>query len=653
MPALLNESSERINRSHAAVEPVRGRWRAVRQSLQGHWGWMLSLLLVGVGAKFWLIQRSGSPLPYFDQWDGEAAAVYIPYLEHQLSVADLFRAHNEHRIFFTHAYNLLLLVLNGQWDGQLQMVVNAVIHCMCVAGFGWLMARLLGRRKWPFIWPLLALALVLPFAWENTLWGFQSQFYFLLIASLLTLWWLGVSESRSSRWWWGVIAGTLGLFTVASGFLAAAAVLGLAVLDILKQRRNWRRHMPTLVVCALIMATGLLVKVHVPQHDALQAHSVHAFLIALGKNLAWPSVTRPWLAFLNVFPLLGLGWIYLRSKDKPDSASQMILGVGIWAVLQSLAIAYARGGFGNPPDWRYMDASSFIMIANGLSILLLLARYRERLRFAPVWYAGFAAWLLAGLSGLWLVTDLAEKFGLPPWKVRQSARLANARAFIATDDEQVFEHKEPSSLPFPYVAELVFLLRTPDIRTNLPACVREPLRVLRKAGGDGSFQTNGWTLVQADAPTERSWGSYTALGAGAHGTFESLPVQKSALPYLEIPVAGHLGEAGVSLELVDITSGRITAVRPSQVAGERWVNAYVRAPAGEFKIVARDESGSKWFAFKEPREVGRLSFWAIEMVAAWKGILAAGAGCFALNLAFALKGWLREKPHPSGQTAGS
>ena len=73
------------------------------------WLWALSLFLVGLGAKLWLILRFGTPLPFWDQWE-EARVVYLPYFEGKLSLAGLFSAHNEHRIFFTRIYGLGLLL---------------------------------------------------------------------------------------------------------------------------------------------------------------------------------------------------------------------------------------------------------------------------------------------------------------------------------------------------------------------------------------------------------------------------------------------------------------------------------------------------------------------------------------------------------------
>ena len=194
--------------------------------------WMLSLLLVGAGARLWLIQTFGTPLPFWDQWD-ETRVVFVPFFQGKLSLADLLSPHNEHRIFFTRVYDLSLLLLNGQWDNQLQMVANVFIYSATLAGFGWLLGRLLGRNFWLLITLPLMLTLALPFAWENTLAGFQSQVYFMTFFSLLTLWLLGFYKPGSLPWSCGVLTACCSLFTMGSGFLAPASVCALVTLRML------------------------------------------------------------------------------------------------------------------------------------------------------------------------------------------------------------------------------------------------------------------------------------------------------------------------------------------------------------------------------------------------------------------------------------
>ena len=143
--------------------------KARENFFDGFFFWALSLFFLGMGMKLLMMQRCVNPLPYFDQWESEAMAIYVPYYENALTIADLFRPQSEHRIFLTHVYDLALLLLNRQWDSQLQMVFNAVIHSATIAGFAWLMAILLGRRYWLFVWIPLAVTLLSPFTWENAL----------------------------------------------------------------------------------------------------------------------------------------------------------------------------------------------------------------------------------------------------------------------------------------------------------------------------------------------------------------------------------------------------------------------------------------------------------------------------------------------------
>jgi len=114
---------------------------------------------------------------------------------------------------------------------------------------------------------------------------------------------------------------------------------------------------------------------------------------------------------------------------------------------------------------------------------------------------------------------------------------------------------------------------------------------------------------------------------------ESLPVRKSRLPYLEISVTGNLGEQNLSLELVNLATGEQTTVKPSRIAGSKWLSRYVKAPASEFKL---------WPGTRA-KPLGSLSKRRVRLAAspsgpsrpsnAWKYLLFAGLGLFLFNLA--------------------
>ena len=594
------------------------------------WLWMLSLFLVGLGARLLLIHRFGTPLPFWDQWE-EARTAFIPYFEGRLSLADFFAPHNENRILFNRLYGPVLLLLNGQFDNQLEMVANAFLYPAGIAGFGWLLARLMGRRFWPLISLPLMAALALPFAWENTLSGFHSQYYFMILFTLLTIWLLGLHEPGSIKWCFGVPVAIGALFTLVGGLLAAAAVCGLVILKVLRQPPAWKRLWPTVAVGILVVGLGLALKIEVAHHRVMMAHSVTEFLVSLGKYLAWPWIVLPLFAVFNMLPLLLLAWCYLRDRQSRMPADELVLAVGLWAVLQAVAAAYARGGK-DYPQWRYMDCTCFVMIANALSLMLLWGRCSKRLPFRRYFRVATALWVVASALGLVLLNSRAWRIDIPERQFLHRAQLQTTRAYMATEDIRVFDGKPKEQLALyegdPYAPQpqhigekLVKFLDNPCVRRILPACVRDPLRVV--PDNVTGFITNGTARTKPNIPGEVTWSSYTNEGAANKGRFESLPVSRGRLPFLEFRVAGDLGQPGLSLTLIDLSSGKTTSVKPLKALGDNWRTFQVRAPHGDFKIIAVDESSNGWFAFQAPREVGWLS-WAAEGLASFGGSLFLG-----------------------------
>ena len=107
--------------------------------------------------------------------------------------------HNEHRIFFTRLLALGLLMANGQWDPQLQQVVNTGLHAMTALVVAMMFWRASDGRRLNLVVVFCAVLFTLPFGWENTLAGFQSSFYLLLLFSVLSLA-LTVKRVRSAAW---------------------------------------------------------------------------------------------------------------------------------------------------------------------------------------------------------------------------------------------------------------------------------------------------------------------------------------------------------------------------------------------------------------------------------------------------------------------
>ena len=203
---------------------------------------LVALLVIVCGARLWIADVCGSPAPFWDQWDAEGNKLFVPFLRGELSWWHIVKPHNEHRIVLTRLLALGLFQVNRMWDPRLEMVVNALI----AAGSATLIAHLLlleiGVKWWRQVISAVALLWALPYGFENTVWGFQSQVYFLVLFSFLALWGLACGPPYSVRWWVGVASAVLACLTMASGFLAGLVVVAIRCLAIALDRRTWRAH---------------------------------------------------------------------------------------------------------------------------------------------------------------------------------------------------------------------------------------------------------------------------------------------------------------------------------------------------------------------------------------------------------------------------
>jgi hypothetical protein len=594
------------------------------------------LFLVVFGARLWLIQHYGNALPFWDQWDGEGALVLKPWIEGNLSLGALFAPHNEHRIVLTRLLALGLFNLNGQWDALLEMAVNAAL-CGVIA-----VVMAVGIFKmfppW-FRWPallLLATLFALPFAWENTLAGFQSQFYFLLLFSLLAIWGLGLHTWRSGAWWVGVVALLLACLSMATGFFAALAVLALHTLRWLKQRgRASASDLVTALICLAAVGVGWITKTDVPGHEVLKATSLLGWLMALLRCLAWPWHTMRGLALVMQLPVVFLLIAYIFRSGPPWEAKarariELLLGVAFWFLGQTAAIAYARGAPSEPLSSRYMDILAIGATVNFLAALLLTAQARSlgRKRLPMLLLVG---WLLLFTSGVIPLTVNDFQHELPGRRAMQRTEESNVKGYVRSGNARLYLDNKPQlDLPYPFKARLQGLLDDPMIRPILPANVRPHIHfeTLTSNQASDAFVKSGYDTKTVVPLYETVWGSYTpSKGNAAEGSWQGRLEYAPELPYLRMDVSGYLGESSLTLTLRDEGSGEEAAIHPGRTARERWQANFIEAPgkkSRELSLIAKDQSPTRWFAFMEPVEVGRLSYWTLCLLGWSSAIIIAG-----------------------------
>ena len=594
--------------------------------------WLLALSLVALGAKLWVIQIYGPPVPSGDQW-GETELLLQPWLAGHLTWDAWFAPHNEHRIFLTRALDVLVLWLNRQWDPLLQMVINAFIHTGYACGLAYVLWHFTGRNHAGLICALLMPFFALPFASENTIHGFQSQMYFLNIFSLLTIIGLGFSSPGGGWWFCGLAAAVMSLFTMGSGLLASLAVIGLLVLRQLKQGGLFQGQWLTLGSSLAVFISGLILDVAIQKHWHYRPGRFWAIGEALLGNLAWPFINYPPLLLVLCLPLAIVLVKYFQSDFKNPRAAEFVLVLGFWGFLQAAALAYGRPYLGNSS--RYMDTLCTFSVAS-LASLFILGENPEHRGFSRS-LMGFLAMAWAGglFLGMWQISWATMGGGRAENYMQFSRRMGrieeqNVRAFLATDDPACLLNKPFGEVPYSDAGALVELLRDPNLLRIMPAACRPPLKLDRDENSDASMIVNGGLRGTPDPKFVPVW-SNCSNGAVMAGHFVSKPLC-ATLPNLSLKLYFRPGPEGVSLQLVEQSTGRRIALRPKLAGG--WQTLMVSAPSGPFRLEIANRNHNTRVAVGEINQWGRLSGYALFLLDHAVVILLTG-----LSLAMLLSAW--------------
>jgi hypothetical protein len=594
-------------------------------------GLFVCLFAIVVGGRWGVINQFGTDLPQWDQWDAEGLHLLVPWFQHRFTLAELFFAHNEHRVVLTKLLNLTLTLANGQWDQRLESVVNAFLAGLLAVALFWLGTSRLAARWHGPLFVIIAAGLGLPLAWQNVIAGFHSQQFFLIGLSFGAIVCLGEARPWSRAWWLGAICAVLALGSMATGFLASLIVICILSVRVQKREIPGPATTVTLFLCTVVAAVGWFTRVTVGYHDGLKAQTAGEFALSLIHSLQWPMTTAPWTLILLWLPW---SWLALRTIfGRPEGSGRpfdwTLTALGGWVIAQLLATAYARGVGGDPPASRYIDTLVFGAVVNAMAAAWLVQGNGGN----PAKRTGLLSWKIATLA--WaavfadgVYTQAAEIFSaeLPPLRANEAASEQDVRDYLATGDES---YLASGPIPYPGVAAFLERIRLPELRFLLPVSVRTPL-ALTLGAEQTSFishdsrppsRLDPFATASGSAPTgfanrlqplsnRTTWGSFGGGGAADIGVWTSAPLT-AAPGWLMFQTAGQLGEPGVALELRDASTHELlAAVSPTKVAGDSWRAAYARAPRAPFIVVARDQDAARWLAFAEPVEMGPLSHWA-------------------------------------------
>ncbi len=524
-------------------------------------------------ARIVYVSLYASPLPFWDQWD-ELDRQIRPWFNNNWHFVQLFAPHGEHRIAFTRGISLLLAVANDHvFDNLVEAYANAFIYALLWAVLCALLVRhdTSNHRPWLIALGIMALG-VLPFDWENTLIGFQNQFYLMELFAVVGV---GIAAYRSISLGTVISLAILALasvFTMGSGLLMAPAVCVAVLLRAWREPTQRRYTFSALIAMVVVAAFGLVLLLHSREHGVLHAHHASQLITALIVSLIWP-LQHPlqvshWL-FAGMLWTPSVIWAIRFLKNRRNEADEVFaIALAVWVLLQCLAIAYARGHDMRFLSSRYSEIPAIGIAANAWLALKLVSQTRawKRLVFGAALVCGTA---LVGWA-FWRRTP-GDLLALQQRHAFTTVETSNVRHYLAGRPLPLLPEGS-LDLPYPSAARLRNLLDSAEIRALLPPAVfpsfdfRHPaplssFAVLLQRSIRGWFPNDVWTVdVRAVA---------TAPPATFHAYISLIP--------------DHAGNPQCSLDAIDgkPAAGVDTIDRDTVVIFQGWAGNGESRPVGK------------------------------------------------------------------------
>ncbi|HEX4083485.1 MAG TPA: hypothetical protein VHY22_01135 [Chthoniobacteraceae bacterium] len=559
---------------------------------------LAGLFLLICGSRFWIIHEFGNATPYWDDWS-TGAKIITSYQEGTYTPLELFESHNEHRSAYTQMLVLSLFRANRQWDPTLQMVAQAPFDALAIVLFVFLAGSFMSDLAKTALAGFSACLGVLPFGWQNTLWGDQSCFYFAMLFGIALIWFCWRYDALTPRWWIGALLSFGSLFTMASGVFPIVAVIGFLMVRLIVERgKNWLPRVAAIAILTAIVLFGIAIIPRIP--DNMAATNFHEFFGALTGIFAWPCGAH-WAGLVIQAPLILLT-LALALRRVPFADGRwfvVIVGASFW--IQDLATAWRRC-----KSWdasRYCD--SWVMLLLILAASLYFFRGclpgRRRILIYPI----AAVWFSVCLYGvLDLAVNQLPRAILDKWSTMLQME-NNVRQYLMTRDPGWLRRK----IPFPSADLLRQILDSETLRPVLPSnLIGSSLNPLAQKPGGAGFAKNGYPS-EMPALNKPVYGSY-GIGKARRKGWMTLDFQvPSGTREIEMQVAGYPNANGDALKMEEQHHHPSYSIAPPLNPGNNWQTVFITLTKGTtfFQISAKDEADEadeKWIAFSMPAVAG-------------------------------------------------
>lgn len=433
------------------------------------------VFLLVAGARLHWLKLYSRPMPFWDDWKAGVIDMILPFRGGYLDWQALFLPQAEHRVLLTRLVTLTGGLLNGEWDPRVSMALSAFLFAGTIALLCGLLART--GSRWGVV---LACGLAgwscLPFDPTNIFWANQSPMYALNLAAVVLLCIATDGQPTRITWLGAIAAGLLSIFTMGAGFVAPLVAGGLCLLA------AWKPTPPDeeaaapsrrLVILALLLFAigGFGLSLH--RESSMLTDDYARTWARLAPTLlartSWPLSPHVGYTLIVWLPWVALSCQLLVAKGSTPLA-RAAFGLGAWALIGLVGLAYSRPNDPAPFESRYYTLMSAAVLAATLATAALAQTRSRRIG-------------LIGLCVLALAvsTTAMVKIGLDNRALAQATLTSRSaydnvvRPFLATGDPKPLQRAPFEILPYWNGAELADLLDAPALQDWLPAVLRSTL----------------------------------------------------------------------------------------------------------------------------------------------------------------------------------
>jgi hypothetical protein len=386
---------ERVDLSSTSALPAANVPRPRRKLLSALLFLVALVPIVFIG---FIINRYGVNVPYADEWSN--LILVEKWDTGQLTFADLFRAHNGHRIFVPRLI-FLAFVEMAHGNVRAEMFFSLLVCGLTSAGLLYLLRRTV-RTSWPrllALWALINVFLFSPIQAENWLWGFQFQIF------LSNLCVVGALIAVTANLRVAIRVTLAALFAVAGMFSFGQGVLIWPLIALLMiARGETRRRVLIWGGVSLLILCGSFFSYHGKDLTRAVAHwwDYPLFFVAfLGAPLGQIPNANPMVLPVVVGAILGAAYFGLLISCLPRGVAErdaVWLALGAYPLGGAFLAAASRTHFGaaHALDSRYTTVATILLVSLiGLAASLYFERPSTKRKLAGLLAVGVCLILCA------------------------------------------------------------------------------------------------------------------------------------------------------------------------------------------------------------------------------------------------------------------